>query len=101
MKLKEVYLNNKARIYSNIINIKEKNIKLETYPIKKIKDNWIQLLAVLVAFIAMLLINFNLNYFLISFALIFSLLIIFIFGNKSYLSCNKDSLHIKQRISKY
>ena len=96
MKLKEIYLENQVRRYSSINKIKKENIKLDIDPIKKIKNNWIILLAMFVIIIAMLLLNFNLSYFIVSIGLIFTLVIVFIFGNKSTLLCDKNTLNVKQ-----
>ena len=100
MKLKEIYLENQARRYSSITKIKKENIKLEMNPIKKIRSNWILLLAFLVAIIAILLLDFDPKYFIASLGLIFALVIVFIFGNKSTLSCDKNALNIKQGFQK-
>ena len=46
--------------------------------------------------IGFLLINFNSKIFLVSLALIAFLVVVYIFGNKAILKCDKDSLYIKQ-----
>lgn len=100
MKLKEIYLENQARRYSSVDKIKKENIKLEMNPIKKIKSNWILLLAFLVAIIAILLLDFKPKYFITSLFLIFALVIVFIFGNKATLICDKNTLNVKQGFQK-
>ena len=100
MKLKEIYIKNQSRRYSDINKIKKENIKLEINQLKKIKDNWIILLAILVGIIAILLLDFNPKYFIASLALILALVIIFIFGNKSTLICDKNKLKVKQGFQK-
>ena len=100
MKIKEIYSENQTRRYSNIKKIKKENIKLEMNPIKKIKNDWIILLAILVVIIAILLLDFNPKYFITSLVLIFLLVLVFIFGNKSTLTCDKNTLNIKQGFQK-
>ena len=51
MKLKELYLENKEHRYNTITRVKKENITLEMDPVKKIQDNWIILLGILVVII--------------------------------------------------
>lgn len=96
MKFKEIFLENKDRRYRNIVKVKKENMTLVIDPIRKIKENWIVLLGILVVIIGFLLINFNSKIFLVSLALIAFLVVVYIFGNKAILKCDKDSLYIKQ-----
>ena len=96
MKFKEIFLENKDRRYRNIAKVKKENMTLVIDPIKIIKENWIVLLGILVVIIGFLLINFNSKIFLVSLALIAFLVVVYIFGNKAILKCDKDSLYIKQ-----
>ncbi len=96
MKFKEIFLENKDRRYRNIAKVKKENMTLVIDPIRKIKENWIVLLGILVVIIGFLLINFNSKIFLVSLALIAFLVVVYIFGNKAILKCDKDSLYIKQ-----
>lgn len=96
MKFKEIFLENKDRRYRNITKVKKENMTLVIDPIRKIKENWIVLLGILVVIIGFLLINFNSKIFLVSLALIAFLVVVYIFGNKAILKCDKDSLYIKQ-----
>ena len=82
MKLKELYLENKEHRYNTITRVKKENITLEMNPVKKIQDNWIILLGILVVIIGFLLINFNSKVFGISLVLIAFLVCVFILGNK-------------------
>lgn len=100
MKLKEIYLKNQTRRYSSIKRVKKENISLNMNPERKIKENWIQLLAVIVVTIALLLLNFKLTYFLVSLSLILVIIAVFIFGNKATLFCDKNSLNIQQGFQK-
>lgn len=102
MNLKEIYLDekNKNRKYCSITKVNKENIKLEMKPIQKITDNWIVLLAILVVIIGLLILNFNIKYFLVSLALIASFVIIFIFGNRAVIICDKNTLNIKQGFQK-
>ena len=96
MKFKEIFLENKDRRYRNITKVKKENMTLVIDPIRKIKENWIVLLGILVVIIGFLLINFNSKIFLVSLALIAFLVVVYIFGNKAILKCDKDLLYIKQ-----
>ena len=96
MKLKELYLENKEHRYNTITRVKKENITLEMNPVKKIQDNWIILLGILVVIIGFLLINFNSKVFGISLVLIAFLVCVFIFGNKATIKCDKNTLDIKQ-----
>ena len=96
MKFKEIFLENKDRRYCNITKVKKENMTLVIDPIRKIKENWIVLLGILVVIIGFLLINFNSKIFLVSLALIAFLVVVYIFGNKAILKCDKDLLYIKQ-----
>ena len=96
MKFKEIFLENKDRRYRNIAKVKKENMTLVIDPIRKIKENWIVLLGILVVIIGFLLINFNSKIFLVSLALIAFLVVVYIFWNKAILKCDKDSLYIKQ-----
>lgn len=96
MKFKEIFLENKDRRYRNITKVKKENMTLIIDPIRKIKENWIVLLGILVVIIGFLLINFNSKIFLVSISLIAFLVVVYIFGNKAILKCDKDSLYIKQ-----
>lgn len=96
MKFKEIFLENKDRRYRNITKVKKENMTLVIDPIRKIKENWIVLLGILVVIIGFLLINFNSKIFLVSISLIAFLVVVYIFGNKAILKCDKDSLYIKQ-----
>ena len=96
MRFKEIFLENKDRRYCNITKVKKENMTLVIDPIRKIKENWIVLLGILVVIIGFLLINFNSKIFLVSLALIAFLVVVYIFGNKAILKCDKDLLYIKQ-----
>lgn len=96
MKFKEIFFENKDRRYRNITKVKKENMTLVIDPIRKIKENWIVLLGILVVIIGFLLINFNSKIFLVSISLIAFLVVVYIFGNKAILKCDKDSLYIKQ-----
>lgn len=96
MRFKEIFLKNKDRRYCNITKVKKENMTLVIDPIRKIKENWIVLLGILVVIIGFLLINFNSKIFLVSLALIAFLVVVYIFGNKAILKCDKDLLYIKQ-----
>ncbi len=96
MRFKEIFLGNKDRRYCNITKVKKENMTLVIDPIRKIKENWIVLLGILVVIIGFLLINFNSKIFLVSLALIAFLVVVYIFGNKAILKCDKDLLYIKQ-----
>ena len=96
MRFKEIFLENKDRRYCNITKVKKENMTLVIDPIRKIKVNWIVLLGILVVIIGFLLINFNSKIFLVSLALIAFLVVVYIFGNKAILKCDKDLLYIKQ-----
>ena len=96
MRFKEIFLKNKDRRYCNITKVKKENMTLVIDPIRKIKENWIVLLGILVVIIGFLLINFNSKIFLVSLALFAFLVVVYIFGNKAILKCDKDLLYIKQ-----
>ena len=96
MRFKEIFLENKDRRYCNITKVKKENMTLVIDPIRKIKENWIVLLGILVVIIGFLLINFNSKIFLVSLALTAFLVVVYIFGNKAILKCDKDLLYIKQ-----
>lgn len=96
MRFKEIFLENKDRRYCNITKVKKENMTLVIDPIRKIKENWSVLLGILVVIIGFLLINFNSKIFLVSLALIAFLVVVYIFGNKAILKCDKDLLYIKQ-----
>lgn len=96
MRFKEIFLENKDRRYCNITKVKKENMTLVIDPIRKIKENWIVLLGILVVIIGFLLINFNSKIFLVSLVLIAFLVVVYIFGNKAILKCDKDLLYIKQ-----
>lgn len=96
MRFKEIFLENKDRRYCNITKVKKENMTLVIDPIRKIKENWIVLLGILVVIIGFLLINFNSKIFLVSLALIAFLVVVYILGNKAILKCDKDLLYIKQ-----
>lgn len=96
MRFKEIFLENKDRRYCNITKVKKENMTLSINPIRKLKENWIVLLGILVVIIGFLLINFNLKIFLVSLVLIAFFVVVYIFGNKAILKCDKESLYIKQ-----
>ena len=96
MRLKEIFLENKDRRYCNITKVKKENMTLSINPIRKLKENWIVLLGILVVIIGFLLINFNSKIFLVSLVLIAFFVVVYIFGNKAILKCDKESLYIKQ-----
>ena len=100
MKLKEIYMENKARRYSSIQKVMKENIVLEMDPIKKMKENWIVLLAIFVIVVGCLLIDYNPKYFYTCLGIILVFIALFIFGNKAYLKCDKNSLYIKQGFQK-
>ena len=93
MKFKEIFLENKDRRYRNIAKVKKENMTLVIDPIRKIKENWIVLLGILVVIIGFLLINFNSKIFLVSLALIAFLVVVYIFGNKAILKLSL--IHLK------
>lgn len=96
MSLKEIFLKNSNRRYNTIKKVKKENITLTMDPIKKIKENWIVLLGILVIIVGLLLLGFNMTMFLLCLGLIFLFVIVFIFGNKAVLTCDKTTLNIKQ-----
>jgi ribosomal-protein-alanine N-acetyltransferase len=98
MRFKEIFLENKDRRYCNITKVKKENMTLVIDPIRKIKENWIVLLGILVVIIGFLLINFNSKIFLVSLALIAFLVVVYIFGNKAILKCDKDLLYLKENL---
>ena len=83
MRFKEIFLENKDRRYCNITKVKKENMTLSINPIRKLKENWIVLLGILVVIIGFLLINFNSKIFLVSLVLIAFLVVVYIFGNKA------------------
>ena len=98
MKLKELYLKNQDRRYSAVESVKKDNVKLEMKPLLTMKKNIVWLLLMLVIVIGLLLLHFDLKYFLVSMMLIGILVLVFIFGNKSSLTCCKDCLNVKQGV---
>ncbi|MBO5349886.1 MAG: hypothetical protein J6A89_08765 [Clostridia bacterium] len=100
MKLKEIYSANQERRYKSVTKIKKEDVKLEMNPYKKIKENWILLLIFLIIIIAIFLIDFNQKIFFASIILGGLLVLTFIFGNKSILVCDKNTLNIKQGFQK-
>lgn len=96
MKLKDLYLENTNHRYNNVTRVKKENIILKMNPIKKIQENWIVLLGILVVIIGFLIVNFNARVFTISLILIAFLVCVFIFGNKATIKCDKNMLDIKQ-----
>lgn len=96
MKLKDLYIANAERRYSAVKKIIKENITLETKPLTKARDYIVAILLVLTIVIAFLMVGFNIKYFLISFALIFGFFLLFIFGNKAKIQCDKNTLNINQ-----
>lgn len=96
MKLKELYANNARRCLCAVKNVKEENLTLEMNPLKKIKENMWVLLIIVAAVIGLLLINFSVNSFFVSISLVALLILLFIYGNKATLHCDKDFLNVKQ-----
>lgn len=96
MKLKELYKTSAQRRFSVVTGVKEENLTLEMKPLKKLKESIWVLLLVIAVVIGLLLINFNLNTFLISLALVSLMFLLFLFGNKSILHCDKDFVSVKQ-----
>ena len=94
MSLKEIFLENKDRRYYNVSRVKKENMTLVVDPVKKLKENWIVLLGIFVVIIGFLLINFNMKILGISMALIAFFVVVFIYGNKAILKCDKNSLNI-------
>ena len=78
MKLKEIYMENKARRYSSVKKVIKENIVLEMDPIEKIKENWIVLTAIFVIAIGFLLLDYNPKYFFVCLAIMLFLVILFI-----------------------
>ena len=78
MRFKEIFLENKDRRYCNITKVKKENMTLSINPIRKLKENWIVLLGILVVIIGFLLINFNLKIFLVSLVLIAFFVVVFL-----------------------
>ena len=100
MSLKEIFLENKDRRYYNVSRVKKENMTLVVDPVKKLKENWIVLLGIFVVIIGFLLINFNMKILGISMALIAFFVVVFIYGNKAILKCDKNSLNIQQGFQK-
>ena len=96
MDLKSLFVENNKNRYKNIKRVKKENISLIINPIGKIKENWIILLGIFVVIIGFLLINFNLKIFSIALALLITTLIVFVYGNKTNITCDKNTLNIKQ-----
>ena len=71
MKLKDLYLENTNHRYNNVTRVKKENIILKMNPIKKIQENWIVLLGILVVIIGFLIMNFNARVFIISLILMY------------------------------
>lgn len=96
MNLREYSKENINRRYCDVTGIKEENIRLESFPIKTLKKNWILLLGVVAVIIGLLLIRFDFQSFLVvfGFAIVFTGL--FILGNKYSVLCNYEGLKIKQ-----
>ena len=100
MSLKEIFLENKDRRYYNVSRVKKENMTWVDDPVKKVKENWIVLLGIFVVIIGFLLINFNMKILGISMALIAFFVVVFIYGNKAILKCDKNSLNIQQGFQK-
>ena len=98
MKLKDYYLTHKNLRYNDIIKVKKENVKLEMNPVKTLKNNWIILLAIIVATVGLLLLKFNLTYLLISLGLIAVFVLLFIYGNGTKISCENGSVYVKQGV---
>ena len=98
MKLKDYYLTHKNLRYNDIIKVKKENVKLEMNPVKTLKNNWIILLAIIVATVGLLLLKFNLTYLLISLGLIAVFILLFIYGNGTKISCENGSVYVKQGV---
>lgn len=100
MKYKELYTNTWERRAQKVIGIKENNIMVEGKPLNKIKENWIIALAIVAIIIGFLLVRFNLQLFLICIALFALFVVLFIIGNTYKVSCQKESITIKQAFQK-
>lgn len=96
MKLKELYEKSAKRRFSTVKGVKEENLTLEMKPIKRLKESIWALLLIIAGVIALLLVKFSLNTFLVSLSLIVLMIILFIYGNKSKLHCDKDFVSVKQ-----
>lgn len=96
MKLKDLFEKNTQRRYYPITNVKKENIVLEMKPLKKIGKSIFGLLIALMIILGLLLINFNVKYFTVSIALILLFVLLFIFGNRCIIQCDKETLNIKQ-----
>ena len=96
MKLKELYESSQKRRFSTVKGVKEENLTLQMKPMKRIKESIWVLLLIIAAVVGLLLINFNLNTFMVSLALVAIMILLFIYGNKATLHCDKDSLSVKQ-----
>lgn len=96
MKLKDLYIMNEARRYSSVKKIKKENISLEMKPLKTIKENIVIIIILLTVALALLIIGFNVKYFTVSLILIACFFLLFVFGNKSKLTCEKKFINIKQ-----
>lgn len=100
MNYKELYLGTQDRRYVEITGIKKEGIFIEGKPIDKIKENWIVILAIFAIVIGVLLINFRATYFFVSLGLMVLLAVLYIFGNRYTVTCEKKGILIKQGISK-
>lgn len=96
MKLKDLYIMNEARRYANVIKINKENVALEMKPLKKLAEDIAMILIVLAIAVGLLIIGFNAKYFIVSMLLIVGFFVLFIFGNKSKITCEKDVLNVKQ-----
>lgn len=101
MNYKELFVNTVNRRYCDITGIKKENLTIESNPIKKIKDNWIILLGFVALVIGLMLINFNVIYFLLCLGLIAFFEVLFLIGNKYSVTCDKDCISIKQYFQKF
>lgn len=96
MKLKELYESSQKRRFSSVTGVKEENLTLAMKPMKRIKESIWVLLLIIAVVVGLLLVNFNLNTFLVSMSLVAVMILLFIYGNKSTLHCDKETLDIKQ-----
>lgn len=101
MNCKELCKNTINRRYCDITGIRKENLTIESNPVNKIKDNWIILLGLVALVIGLMLVNFNLVYFLICMGLIIFFLCLFLIGNKYSVTCDKDCISIKQYFQKF
>ncbi len=100
MEIKDLYLKKQNYVYAQIKEIKDKTLELKSNPIEKLKDNWLVVLIIFVVIIGLLLINFNLKYFLVSMGLVLALFVLFIYGNKYTIKCDTQTLNISQNFQK-